>query len=573
MKDHISFSKMFSYKEMVSRSIVWGHYFLILNCLLTIFIGSAYFYDAPKVDSFISFVYLLVTNIGHMAFLTFVLFLIVLFPLSFLGNYRYYRVFSVLLLTIFHILLLIDVKLFLYVKAHLSLNVLNIVISDLDFDTGLNYNFLFIAIPIVIALELLFAKLATKSLYKIKAKFYSRCIALVLIVCFICSHCIHIWADAKNYDEITTLRSTYPLHYPMTAKSFLKSHGFISDNTSVSYKVEHLKYPLNDIHYNTNFKPNNIIHIMIENLSYDDLMPNNKLAYFNDLALDSQIFNSYYLPYTKNYENNFAVKYGLPISYKDSLVSRDIAPVNSDGLQRYEFIQRIILNKNNNNFNEIIETSSVVKLQTEKAENDEHCFTLAFKDLNNLSSDRNFALYLILSELNLSTDHAHKQKLQKINTLVKDLVAYLKDHNLYDNTMLIISSLTGHQDKERSFSMYNRKTQHGVLIIKWPNNEFANSQNNNLATAYDLNATLGKNIVGITNPSLDFGLGLNLKDNFKRGFFVIDEPELILVSKQATTIYMKDGKSLIEYDNNTLRVRPNLENLIRAMHDLNRFKE
>ena len=115
MSDSVNYLKNFSYKEQVSRSSLWGHHFLFLNVLLSLLIGLTYVYAAPSTDSFAAFFYLIVTWMGHMGFLAFVTYLIILFPLTFIGNFRYYRVFSVIIAILFHSILLFDAKLYLNV--------------------------------------------------------------------------------------------------------------------------------------------------------------------------------------------------------------------------------------------------------------------------------------------------------------------------------------------------------------------------------------------------------------------------------------------------------------------------
>ena len=46
---------------------------------------------------------------------------------------------------------------------------------------------------------------------------------------------------------------------------------------------------------------------------------------------------------------------------------------------------------------------------------------------------------------------------------------------------------------------------------------------------------------------------------------------LILVGKDDNVIYSQDGESYVESHSERLQVRPNLENLIEATRDLNRF--
>ena len=228
MTEAFNFNRSYTYKEQAARSLTWGHHFLLLNILLAIFVGSAYVYAAPQSEGFLPFAYLILTLFGHMSFICCVLYLLLLFPLSFIGNFRAYRIIAVILALVFFAILLIDVKLYLYVKVHLSLAVLRLIFTQLDFNTGLNYNFLYIALPVVLIFELCFAKIATAYVYSNKATklIFIRALIVLLTACFVSSHCIHIWADAVNYQQVTALRSAFPAHYPMTARSFLESHGW-----------------------------------------------------------------------------------------------------------------------------------------------------------------------------------------------------------------------------------------------------------------------------------------------------------------------------------------------------------
>ena len=106
MSENLNPLKRLSYKEQVSRSITWGHYFIFVNILLACLLGFSYVYAAPPTNNLLSFFYLIVTWLGHMSFLTVVVYLVVFFPLAFIGNFRYYRVLCVLIAVIAHTILL-----------------------------------------------------------------------------------------------------------------------------------------------------------------------------------------------------------------------------------------------------------------------------------------------------------------------------------------------------------------------------------------------------------------------------------------------------------------------------------
>ena len=240
-------------KEQTIRSTTWGHHFIFLNCLLAILTGFTYVYSSPDTESFISFSYLLVTWLGQISFLSFLAFLIFFFPLTFIGNFKVYRVISIIAAVLLHCLLLVDAKLFLSLKVHLSWSVVSLMIRDLTFNTGLNFNFMYIAIPLVIFLELIFARLATREIYKreVRNNYFPAIVMTLVTACFITSHGIYIWADAANYEKITNLRSVFPAHYPMTAKSFLTTHGWIENITADTdgSSTSNIAYPLAEIKF------------------------------------------------------------------------------------------------------------------------------------------------------------------------------------------------------------------------------------------------------------------------------------------------------------------------------------
>ena len=348
MRDKNHSLKFFSYKEQVARSISWGHYFIFINIILACILGYAYVYAAPPANTFLTFFYLGVTWLGHMSFLAVVSYLVIFFPLAFIGNFRYYRALAVLIAVILHTFLLFDIKIYLMVKAHLSWSSLLLMVQELDFDTGLNYNFLFIAIPLVIALECFFAKITTHSLYRDHHPYLVRSILIIVGVSFCTSHLLHIWADASRYDRITLLRSTFPVHYPMTARSFLHSHGWLNDDESeemdASTAADYLKYPLDTLEVNNEAPLRNVIVITLNGLSSSNISPEQTPA-LSRLQKRSENFTNHYLLYKNELDNLFSLSYGLPLHYRRAMNSAQFLPVAVDEMFRQDYVQRVILSE------------------------------------------------------------------------------------------------------------------------------------------------------------------------------------------------------------------------------------
>lgn len=347
MTENFNPQKRISYKEQVSRSITWGHYFIFVNIILACLIGFSYVYAAPPTSSLLSFCYLIITWLGHMSFLTVVCYLVIFFPLAFMGHFSYYRVLCVLIAVILHTILLFDIKIYLLVKIHLGLPSINLIVRELDFDTGLNYNFLLVAVPLIFVIECFFAKITTHSLYRLHHVRLVRSILVLLGACFIASHVLHIWADATHYERITLLRSTFPAHYPMTARSFLRSHGWMNEQyqrLDVVSNSEFIKYPLATIEFSSDGGRSapNVLFINLNGLSFSDVSAETSP---NLYAFEQQVANytEHYLPYTQELDNTFATSYGLPLQYQHALLHSQTPPVVINEMLRQDYVSRVVV--------------------------------------------------------------------------------------------------------------------------------------------------------------------------------------------------------------------------------------
>lgn len=750
-----------------------------------------------------------------------VVYLVIFFPLSFIGNFRYYRVLSVVIATIYHTILLFDIKIYLMVKVHLGVTALNLIVRELDFDTGLHYNFLMIAIPIVIALELIFAKITTHSLYRYHHTYFVRSVIVALVSCFICSHLMHIWADAAKYERITLLRSSFPVHYPMTAKSFLTNHGFVSGDDVASEdpsnSADYLSYPLSKIAIDDQARPKNVITISFNGLSSANLSAENTpnlLAF----KLKSNSFEDHYLLYKNELDNVFSLNYGMPLKYRRAMFSSDIIPVAVDEMYRQDYVRRLILSdvrlnlakKVNKNTNAAAADNSVVMLegnegivgedgaliagqegsdsslvgnsqvitpdsayyrelllnsamrspQLSVTANVKEIFTQALNQiaLYQNHDQRPYALSLVVNDLRefraqiaalhgmsakqvsmaldnaakqkilvaeakakalragnanevnrseLKNAHAHNEqvhlqeevlydddlmdeasleakkanhgkdvaqasnidlakevmasseqqldlgdfadgseaiampdslkgndgtkmhsvfeplvadrydamevahyyeqlfelrskqllakdvpfaKLKNQDPLVQDVLMYestlryvdgmfaafiegLSKSGMLKNTIVIVTSTEGNFMLSSAPHIYDRLIQHVPLMVYWPDENNDGVKITKLSSPLDISATYAHEVVNITTPSGNFGLGFNLRylSNDRRHLVADQTDSIVLVGKQDNIIYDDDGASYIERNGERLQVRPNLEDLIEATRDLNRF--
>ena len=549
-------------KEQTIRSTTWGHHFIFLNCLLAILSGFAYVYGAPQTESFISFVYLIATWLGQISFLVFLCFLIFFFPLTFIGNFKVYRIISIVVAFLLHILLLVDAKLFLSLKVHLSWSVVSLMIRDLTFNTGLNFNFMYIAIPLVIFLELVFARLATREIYRqeVRNNYFPAIVMTVVTACFITSHGIYIWADASNYEKITNLRSVYPAHYPMTAKSFLTTHGWIEDITAQGNgsSTSNIAYPLTEIKFEEKNVQKNIVTIFINGLSYSDLDADTTPNLIK-LKMDNLSFENHFLPYDDLYNNLFASWFGLPIQYEEIFTSHSVENVSNDVMQKEEYLMRGFISAVNgaqgeklarmtgmNTNNKLKNLSSDIVLLNEAA------------DFIEKNSEHRMAVTLSLNSLlNMNSIEAHKRHLKLLDSQINKFLSKPMGNKFIGGT-----------------SIYSKKKQRVPFIIINPDAENKGVTRNVLTSSFDINPTIAVEILGVTTPCVNYGIGDDVLALEQRDYIPTTQGNnLLLISQDAVTIYKRNGKVVTTTEEEIRPARANLENLIRAMRDFNRFKK
>ena len=564
-------------KEQTIRSTTWGHHFIFLNCLLAILTGFTYVYSSPDTESFISFSYLLVTWLGQISFLSFLAFLIFFFPLTFIGNFKVYRVISIIAAVLLHCLLLVDAKLFLSLKVHLSWSVVSLMIRDLTFNTGLNFNFMYIAIPLVIFLELIFARLATREIYKreVRNNYFPAIVMTLVTACFITSHGIYIWADAANYEKITNLRSVFPAHYPMTAKSFLTTHGWIENITADTdgSSTSNIAYPLAEIKFEEKDVQKNVITIFVNGLSYSDLDADTTPNLIK-LKMDNLSFENHFLPYDDLYNNLFASWFGLPIQYEQIFTSHSVENISNDVMQKEEYLIRGFTSAINGS--EGAKLSKMTGMKSNKLKNLSSDTVLLNEaaDFIEKNAEHRMAVTLALNSLlNMNSAEAHKRHLKLLDTQLGKFISRLEEMGITERTMVIISSSLGNKFIGGA-SVYSKKKQRVPFIIIKPDSENKGVSKNILTSSFDINPTIAVEILGVTTPCVNYGIGDDVLDLEQRDYIPTTQGNnLLLISQDAVTIYKRNGKVVTTTEEEIRPARANLENLIRAMRDFNRFKK
>src|SRR5699024_4448339 len=333
------------YREKVSQMVSWGHWFGLFNILLSLVIGSRYLFIADWPTTLAGRIYSYVSIIGHFSFLVFATYLLILFPLTFIvGSQRLMRFLSVILATAGMTLLLIDSEVFTRFHLHLNPIVWQLVINPDENEMARDWQLMFISVPVILLLELVFATWSWQKLRSLtRRRRFARPLAAFLFITFIASHVVYIWADANFYRPITMQRANLPLSYPMTARRFLEKHGLLDAQEYQRRLIEQgnpdavsVQYPLSELRYRDMGTGQNVLLITVDGLNYSRF--EQQMPALAEFAEQNVSFTRHMSSGNTTDNGIFGLFYGISPSYMDGILSTRtpaalISALNQQGYQ------------------------------------------------------------------------------------------------------------------------------------------------------------------------------------------------------------------------------------------------
>lgn len=553
--------------DRASQIVSWGHWFTLFNIFAVILLGSQYLLIADWPRTFMGRFYAIISAVGHFSFLTFITYLILLFPLSFfIHSSRWQRIIATIVATMGILLLLIDIEVFSHFRMHLNLSIGQLFTTQ----KASFFSSVFIIIPFILLLEILFAVWSWKKLRSLsKRKRYAKPVVILFILCFVSSHLIHIWADANFYRPITMQRSSLPLSYPLTARHFLERYGFIAENGYHDRFVQEgnpfaiaIEYPLGRLVYDQQITQNNVLMIVIDGLN-NNLLTNN-MPWLNEFAKQNIQFSNHYGVSRQAYLNDFSLFYGLDPNYYNSILAGhkpsvlldtvvkqhyNLGLFSADGfaepLYRYALLTNFTIPEPKKQSNKQI-TDYWMSWHDEQntLENHAALFSIIQYSLGNKNKK------IALSELESSA--------KKLDQYLESLIAYLKLSNAYENTVIIITGSNDISiDEAKKIAVrgndnqFTRELLKVPLVIAWPNKESV--QITRATSQTDIMQTIMQDVFNVKTPPHQYSQGKNLfKNNITRQWLVAgneneiaalyDDKTIVLDAYGRSKIYTPEGK-------------------------------
>ena len=576
------------YREKVSQMVSWGHWFALFNILLSLVIGSRYLFIADWPTTLAGRIYSYVSIIGHFSFLVFATYLLILFPLTFIvGSQRLMRFLSVILATAGMTLLLIDSEVFTRFHLHLNPIVWQLVINPDENEMARDWQLMFISVPVILLLELVFATWSWQKLRSLtRRRRFARPLAAFLFIAFIASHVVYIWADANFYRPITMQRANLPLSYPMTARRFLEKHGLLDAQEYQRRLIEQgnpdavsVQYPLSELRYRDMGTGQNVLLITVDGLNYsrfEKQMP--ALAGFAEQNIS---FTRHMSSGNTTDNGIFGLFYGISPSYMDGILSTRtpaalITALNQQGYQLGLF--------SSDGFTSPLYRQALLSdfsMPSVRTQSDEQTATQWINWLGRYAQEDNrWFSWVSFNGTNIddSNQQAFARKYSRaagnVDDQINRVLNALRDSGKLDNTVVIITAGRGIplSEEEETFDWSHGDLQ-VPLVIHWPGTP---AQRINALTDHtDLMTTLMQRLLHVSTPASEYSQGQDLFNPQRRHYWVTaaDNDTLAITTPKKTLVLNNNGKYRT-YNLRGERVKdekPQLSLLLQVLTDEKRF--
>lgn len=576
------------YREKVSQMVSWGHWFALFNILLSLVIGSRYLFIADWPTTLAGRIYSYVSIIGHFSFLVFATYLLILFPLTFIvGSQRLMRFLSVILATAGMTLLLIDIEVFTRFHLHLNPIVWQLVINPDENEMARDWQLMFISVPVILLLELVFATWSWQKLRSLtRRRRFARPLAAFLFIAFIASHVVYIWADANFYRPITMQRANLPLSYPMTARRFLEKHGLLDAQEYQRRLIEQgnpdavsVQYPLSELRYRDMGTGQNVLLITVDGLNYsrfEKQMP--ALAGFAEQNIS---FTRHMSSGNTTDNGIFGLFYGISPSYMDGILSTRtpaalITALNQQGYQLGLF--------SSDGFTSPLYRQALLSdfsMPSVRTQSDEQTATQWINWLGRYAQEDNrWFSWVSFNGTNIddSNQQAFARKYSRaagnVDDQINRVLNALRDSGKLDNTVVIITAGRGIplSEEEETFDWSHGHLQ-VPLVIHWPGTP---AQRINALTDHtDLMTTLMQRLLHVSTPASEYSQGQDLFNPQRRHYWVTaaDNDTLAITTPKKTLVLNNNGKYRT-YNLRGERVKdekPQLSLLLQVLTDEKRF--
>lgn len=472
---------------------------------------------------------------------------------------------SVVLGSLFNLILCVDIVVYSQYRFHISLAMLQLFFGPAGREIFVfppsTYFVLAGAIAALLAITLGLAKWACKINFSGKK---IAVLSAILLFLFAGYNGMYAWGKFMLVPSVLSQVPYLPWAQPLSMNSRLRKMGFEPKTQPYETpKKGTLNYPLAPLSCQIPQEKPNILFILIDAWRADsftpEIMPNTFARYQN--AKNAFYFTNHLSGGNATEAGVFSLFYSMPQPYWDSVTANKIRPVFMERLAQegYEFgiFASAKLNSpefNQNVFSHIdnLRVSSDGKTKWQRDENAQKEF-LSFLDKHdktkpffgflfydsahgfdfNPDSEKPFTPYaqeINYLTLNKNTDslpyqNRYKNSVHYMDSLLVDVYKKLQAQGLDKNTVIVLTGDHGQELNDTGHNFWGHNSNfakyqtHVPLVIWWPEKEGKNIDYR--TSHYDVMPTLLRHIFGCKNPISDYSSGQDLFDTTPRPWTLI----------------------------------------------------
>lgn len=219
-------------RQRVTKLVNWGHWFALANIIIAVVIASIFVFSSPLPGSGVGTLYLLANWFGHISFMTFFGFVIFILPLCYLvNNPSVIKASASVIAAVGLALLAFDALLFNRTGFHFSFHATDLLRNEaqnqIAIESWQQWAFLLLLFVVWLGFQLVLANAIWKRVDRFTKHKIGIPVATFFVSCFVTSHAIHVWADARLYQPIIKQDNMFPLSYPATAKTTMSRYGLL----------------------------------------------------------------------------------------------------------------------------------------------------------------------------------------------------------------------------------------------------------------------------------------------------------------------------------------------------------
>lgn len=593
----------------------------LFNLIIILFFSVSYLNYVQKVDNWFTNFFIYLNHLGHF-FLINSLPLIICLVLSLFLNKFFLKFFFILFSSVALIFIKVDTIVFSQFRYHLSPIVFKLAFGKragdiFQFSTK-NYVYAILFVIAIILVQFLFLFLANK-IIESKRKLYLNFSLLFLILTLVFTNIGYAYFDANVYRPITQLESLYPAYFPLTADGLFMKLNLIDENAQnqkenieLIQKSKNLNYPINPIESNPSKNKKNVLFIVIDSWRYDYLTekitPN--IFHFKDSSL---VFNNHYSGSNMTTGGIFSLMYGIPATYYDAFTDVEKGSVLIDELQTQKYNLNILSSSNlenppfNKNAFASVKDLRLYSNGKTPSERDVDIYNNWTNFINSNNSSSPFYGFVFFDAahgfdfpneyktpfnpyleevdyLALDDDYdpkllinRYKNALHFIDDLVGKIILQLKNKNLLENTVIVITGDHGQEFNDTKKGYWQHGGNFSDYQIKVPFLVYDASKikvnYNHLTLHYDVVPTIMSDVLGVTSKIEDYSYGKSLYDTRERDCFICgyNQRFALIEKKRIVKVFNSGIYEVVNKNLDLINEEPNPEHILNAMNEMKKF--